>query len=175
MAKTVEFGLKKATGPLRFDGSVYYTKFDGFISKLLTGGTCGETFAECSLSGNPTPGDELKELLFTQRDATFYGVELLAQDDVAPIRAGVWGVEGQYDFVHAKFDDGDFVPRMPPHRIGGGLYYHDATWIARVNALHAFAQDEIGTDETRDRQLHARQRRAELHVRGEAPTKASRR
>jgi iron complex outermembrane receptor protein len=148
IAKTVELGLKKATGPLRFDGSVYYTKFDGFISKFLTGGTCGEAFDECSLSGN-APGDEFKELLFTQRDATFYGAELAAEYDVAPIWAGVWGVEGQYDFVHATFDDGDYVPRMPPHRLGGGLYYRDAAWIARVNALHAFAQDELGFDETR--------------------------
>ena len=46
------------------------------------------------LSGNPAPGDEFKELLFTQRDATFYGAELLVEYDVAPIWAGVWGVEG---------------------------------------------------------------------------------
>jgi iron complex outermembrane receptor protein len=151
IAKTAELGLKKASGPLRFDGSVYYTKFDGFISKFLTGGTCGGTFDECSLSNPPDPpgpGDEFDELLFTQRDATFYGAELLVQYDVAPIWAGVWGVEGQYDFVHAKFDDGDYVPRMPPHRLGGGLYYRDAAWLARVNALHAFAQDELGFEET---------------------------
>jgi len=150
VAKTVEFGLKKATGPLRFDGSVYYTKFDGFISKFLTGGECGESFADCTLAGGaPDPdGEAFKELLFTQRDATFYGAELIAQYDVAPIWAGVWGVEGQYDFVHAKFDDGDYVPRMPAHRLGGGLYYRDAAWIARVNALHAFKQDELGFEET---------------------------
>lgn len=147
VAKTVELGLKKANGPLRFDGSVYYTKFDGFISKFLTGGTCGEEFTDCNIFGGG--GGEFKELLFTQRDATFYGAELAFEYDVAPIWAGVWGVEGQYDFVHAKFDDGDYVPRMPPHRLGGGLYYRDAAWIARVNALHAFAQDELGFDETR--------------------------
>jgi iron complex outermembrane receptor protein len=148
VAKTVELGLKRASGALRFDSSVYYTKFDGFISKFLTGGNCGEAFADCSLSGNPAPGTEFKELLFTQRDATFYGAELAVQYDVAPIWAGIWGVEGQYDFVHAKFDDGDYVPRMPPHRLGGGIYYRDAAWVAHVNALHAFAQDELGFEET---------------------------
>lgn len=148
VAKTIEVGLKRAKGAFRFDSSVYYTKFDGFISKFLTGGTCGEAFSECSLSGNPTPGGDFKELLFTQRDATFYGAELAVEYDVAPIWAGMWGVEGQYDFVHAKFADGDYVPRMPPHRLGGGLYYRDAAWIARINALHAFAQDELGYEET---------------------------
>jgi iron complex outermembrane recepter protein len=148
VAKTVEVGLKRANGAFRFDGSLYYTKFDGFISKFLTGGTCGDTYGTCTLSGTPTPDTDFKELLFTQRDATFYGTELSAEYDVAPIWAGVWGVEGQYDFVHAKFADGDYVPRMPPHRLGGGVYYRDAAWIARVNALHAFAQNELGFEET---------------------------
>jgi iron complex outermembrane receptor protein len=149
VARTIELGLKRTKGSLRFDGSVYYTKFDGFISKFLTGGTCGDTFDTCSISGAPNPGGEFKELLFTQRNATFYGAELAAEYDVAPIWAGLWGVEGQYDFVQAKFDEGDYVPRMPPHRVGAGIYYRDAAWLARIMALHAFAQDELGFEETR--------------------------
>lgn len=149
-ARTVELGLKRATGALRFDSSVYYTDFGGFISKQVTGGECGVTFTECTLAGlgGPVGPETFDELLFTQRDATFYGAEFLVQYDVAPIWAGVWGVEGQYDFVHAKFDDGEYVPRMPPHRLGGGLYFRDFAWIARANLLHAFAQDELATNET---------------------------
>ena len=60
----------------------------------------------------------------------------------------MWGLEGRYDFVHAVFDDGSFVPKMPPHRLGGGLYYRDANWLARVNLLHAFAQHEFATFDT---------------------------
>ena len=36
---------------------------------------------------------------------------------------------------------------MPPHRLGGGIYYHDASWLARAGLLHAFAQDEFGINE----------------------------
>jgi iron complex outermembrane receptor protein len=151
IAKTVELGVKKAAGPFRFDCSLYYTKFDGVISKFLTGGECGETFAQCSLAGGaPDPnGEAFKELLFTQRDATFYGAEVSVEYDVAPVWKGLWGIAGQYDFVHARFDEGDYVPRMPPHRLGGGLYYRDASWLARIDALHAFAQDNLGFAETR--------------------------
>jgi iron complex outermembrane receptor protein len=60
----------------------------------------------------------------------------------------VWGIEGQYDFVRAKFDDGTNVPKIPPHRLGGGIYYRDANWLARVNLLHAFRQDRIAAFET---------------------------
>jgi iron complex outermembrane receptor protein len=143
-ARTVELGLKRATGDLRFDASVYYTDFGGFIYKNLTGNTCDATFDSCGAGG----GTELNQLIFQQKDATFYGAELLVQYDVAPIWQGIWGIEGQYDFVHAEFDDGQYVPRIPPHRLGGGLYYHDFAWVARANLLHAFAQDQIASTET---------------------------
>ncbi len=61
---------------------------------------------------------------------------------------GVWGIEGQYDFVHARFDGDGNVPRIPPHRVGAGIYYRDANWFARINMLHAFDQTRIAASET---------------------------
>ncbi len=141
-AKTIEFGVKKAAGSFRFDGSIYATRFDGFISKGLTGIGCGGTIDTCGLR------DELDQLVFEQRDARFYGAEFIAQYDIAPIWNGIWGVEGQYDFVNAKFDNGENVPRIPPHRLGGALYYRDGAWFARAAVLHAFEQDRIALNET---------------------------
>ena len=143
-ASTVEIGLKKATGAFRFDASTYYTHYRGFIYRQLTGVECGTFLDEC---GNPPPDETFDQVLFQQRDATFYGAELAAQYDVAPIWNGIWGVDAQYDFVRAQFADGENVPRIPPHRLGGGVYYHDANWLARVGALHAFEQDEFGLNE----------------------------
>jgi iron complex outermembrane receptor protein len=145
-AQTIEIGLRKSKAPFRFDVAAYHTRFDGFILKQLTGETCDDTLATCA----PGPGGELDQVLFSQRNATFTGAELQAQLDVAPIWRGVWGVDGQYDFVHARFDDaeGGNVPRIPPHRAGAGLYYRDAAWFARLGFLHAFEQDRIGDDET---------------------------
>jgi iron complex outermembrane recepter protein len=141
-ARTLEFGLKRAAGTLRFDAAAYYTKFDGFIFKRLTGVECGATLVSC---GTDT---ELKQLVFEQRNATFYGVETAAQYDVAPLWRGVWGVEGQYDFVRAQLDTTSNVPRIPPHRLGAGVFYRDANWFARVNTLHAFDQTKIADNET---------------------------
>jgi iron complex outermembrane receptor protein len=56
---------------------------------------------------------------------------------------GFWGVDGQYDIVRATFTDGTNVPRIPPQRIGGGVYFRSAEWLARVSLLHAFAQNDI--------------------------------
>jgi iron complex outermembrane receptor protein len=80
-ASTIEAGLRKATGAFRYDATAFYTQFDGFIFKGLTGRECGETISSCGVAGQ----DELDEVIFDQRNATFYGVELSAQFDVAPI------------------------------------------------------------------------------------------
>ena len=122
--------------------SGYRTNFKNFIFKRFTGAKCDDDFASCGT------GTELDQIVYSQRDATFTGAEVLAEHDIARIWRGVWGIEGRYDFVHAVFDDGSFVPKIPPHRLGGGVYYRDANWLARVNLLHAFAQDEFATFDT---------------------------
>jgi iron complex outermembrane receptor protein len=146
-ARTVELGLKKDKGPFRFDASAYYTAFDGFIFKQLTGETCDVTLASCSPGGG---GGDLKQVLFSQRDAVFRGAELQAQLDLGHIWHGTWGVDGRYDFVRASFDDtaGGNVPRIPPHRAGVGLFFRNEAWRARASLLHAFEQDKFGANDT---------------------------
>jgi len=138
VAKSVEIGLRRPTGPFRFEITGYYTRFDGFIFRRLTGNTCDGDTAVCG----PGAGD-LKEAIYSQRDAIFRGGEFQSQWDVAPLWMGWWGIENQFDVVRATFTDGTNVPRIPPMRVGGGLFYHDGNWLARVNLLHAFAQNDI--------------------------------
>ena len=141
-ANTFEVGFKRAKGDFRFDVSAYRTEFKNFIFKRFTGAKCDDDFASCGT------GTELDQIVYSQQDATFLGAELLSEYDVARIWRGVWGIDGQYDFVHATFKDGSFVPKMPPHRLGGGIYYRDLNWLARLNLLHAFRQDEFATFDT---------------------------
>jgi iron complex outermembrane receptor protein len=137
-ATSVEAGLRRAAGPFRFEATAYYTRFKGFIFRRLTGDTCDADTGVCG------PGvGELNEAIYTQRDATFRGAEFQSQLDIAPIWHGWWGIEDQFDVVRATFTDGTNVPRIPPMRVGGGLFYRDSAWLARVNLLHAFAQKDI--------------------------------
>ncbi len=152
-ATTAEISLKKSTGAFRFDTSAYYTRYDGFIYRALQGLACdgaahdGHFHCEDSHAGDEHEEETFDLVFFRQRDANFYGLELSGQVDVAPIWRGVWGIDGQYDFVRAEFEDGENVPRIPPHRLGGGIYYRDANWFARAGVLHAFEQDKIGAEE----------------------------
>jgi len=139
-ATSVEIGLRRPTGPFRFEATAYATHFDGFIFRRLTGNTCDPDTGACG----PGLGDPaVREAIYSQRDANFRGAEFQFQWDVQPMWGGFWGVEGQYDIVRATFGDGTNVPRIPPQRLGGGVYFHSAEWVARVNLLHAFAQNDI--------------------------------
>lgn len=159
-ATTAEVGLKKARGAFRFDASAYYTRYNGFIYRALQGLDCdpvahGGEF-NCVESGHGHDDDHdhghghthmFDLVYFRQRDADFYGVEIAAQYDVGRVWNGVWGIDGQYDFVRASFTNGENVPRIPPHRLGGGLYYSDDNWFARAGVLHAFDQNQFGAEE----------------------------
>lgn len=151
-ANAIELGLKKAKGRLRFDGSVYYARYDSFIFKQLTGVECEGTLSTCGEEEEEHEEEEeghsheaLDQVAFQQRKATFDGVELAAQFDIGSLWNGTWGIDGQYDFVRARFS-GDNVPRIPPHRLGGGVYYRDANLFARVGVLHAFEQDKVNAE-----------------------------
>jgi iron complex outermembrane receptor protein len=143
-AKSIEIGLKRVDGPLRLDASAYATRFDGFIYRRLTGVSCGHEFESCGEE------DEFDQSVYSQRKARSHGAELAAQWDALEVGPNVFGLEGQYDFVRAKFSNGENVPRIPPHRLGGGAFWRSQHgFFARIGLLHAFAQDKTGPIETR--------------------------
>ena len=143
VASSIEVGLRRAAGPFRFEATAYLTRFNNFIYRRLTGAMCDATFDTCGV-----PGGGLKQAVYSQRDAIFRGGEFQSQWDIAPLWAGVFGLESQFDLVRATFTDGTNVPRIPPVRVGGGVFYRDGSWLARVNLLHAFSQNNITDVET---------------------------
>jgi iron complex outermembrane receptor protein len=143
-ATGVEASLRKPQGRWRFDATVFHTRYRNFIFRQETGLLCDDEFDSCGLGG----GTELRQVVFAQRDARFRGAELATQIDLTQVGELTFGIDGQYDFVDARFTGGTFVPRIPPHRLGGGAYLRNAEWFARVGVLHAFAQNNLALNET---------------------------
>ncbi len=141
-AKIVEIGLKRTQEAFRFDGKAYYTRYDNFIFQQPTGNFCNGDFASCGT------GTELLQTFISQRDAIFRGAELAWQWDVTPWGPGIFGVDGQYDTVRATFTDGSNVPRMPPQRVGGGMFWRNDNWFLRMGLIHAFPQYDLAEFET---------------------------
>jgi iron complex outermembrane receptor protein len=144
-ANSAELGLLRFQGDFRFDAKVYYTYYNNFIVRQATGILCGATFATCG-NGIDT---EFIQTIYSQRDAIFRGTEVAWQWDLVPVATGIFGVDGQYDFVRATFAaDGGNVPRMPPMRVGGGAYWRAENWFVRMGLLHAFGQRDLGVNDT---------------------------
>jgi iron complex outermembrane recepter protein len=143
IAHTAELGLLRFQGDFRFDAKVYYTYYNDFIFRQATGTLCGASFATCGID------TEFIQTIYSQRDAIFRGGEVAWQWDVVPVASGIFGVDGQYDFVRATFAaDGGNVPRMPPMRVGGGAYWRAENWFVRMGLLHAFGQRDLGVNDT---------------------------
>src|SRR5215468_9556490 len=144
-ANSAELGLQRFQGDFRFDAKIYYTYYNNFIFRRATGILCGATFATCG-NGIDT---EFIQTIYSQRDAIFRGTEVAWQWDLVPLATGIFGVDGQYDFVRATFAaDGSNVPRMPPMRVGGGAYWRADDWFVRMGLLHVFGQQDLGVNET---------------------------
>ncbi|MFZ8420390.1 hypothetical protein ACO1MI_13860, partial [Staphylococcus aureus] len=79
------------------------TRFSNFIYRRLTGVMCGGDFDSC---GNGDPGNEGRQAVYSQRDATFRGAEFQSQLDIGAFNGGIWGIENQFDVVRATFTDG---------------------------------------------------------------------
>lgn len=141
-AESIELGLKRAQGQFRFEASIYATQYKDFIFKDVTGNRCVDDFSTCGAVG------PLTQVAYRQRDAYFRGAEIIAQLDVTPLGSGMFGIDGQFDIVRATFADGTNVPRITPMRAGGGLWWRSAEWYAKLGLLHAFAQNDIGNNET---------------------------
>ncbi len=123
--------------------SAYHTNYNGFIYGLLTGNSFDE-------EGNFFPDDSggFNELLYSQQDATFWGVEAQAHWHLFDGLNGRFGLNAQADYVRAEFDDGTNVPRIPPFRIGGGIFYETTRFEAEIGVLYNAEQDKVSVNET---------------------------
>jgi iron complex outermembrane receptor protein len=123
--------------------SAFRTAFDGFIAGVLTGNSYDE-------NGNFFVGDTgaFKELFYLQRDATFRGFEAQVHLPLWDVAGGAVGIDAQADYVRAEFDGGGNVPRIPPLRYGGGVFYERNGLELRAGFLHTARQDDVAANET---------------------------
>ena len=142
-ANSVEGTLRFKTATFRFEGSAWAAKFTNFIYGRLTGRTCddeGTCVDDSSLA--------LKELLYEQRDATFWGLEGKSTIGLATTKSGVLGLDLTADYVRATLQGGTNVPRIPPYHVGGGPTWQSEALDVGVRVTYAGEQDKPGPTET---------------------------
>jgi iron complex outermembrane recepter protein len=128
----IDAQLKWKSGGHSVTLGAYATKFKNFIGLFNTGN-------EVSVDGELLPEAEFRAV-----PALFKGLELegkFALNDE-------WTLKMRGDYVHAKDTrNNQYLPRISPLRLGGGLDYRLGNWNARVDVLHAFKQNNVAENE----------------------------
>jgi len=128
----IDAQIRWKDGKNSFSAGPYYTKFSSFIGLLNTGSIV-------TVQGQP-----LQEAKFTEVAASFTGFETEGKFNLNDnIDLKLTG-----DYVRAtNLTSGEALPRIAPLRLSAGLQYQKNTLGARLNVLHAFAQERIAANE----------------------------
>ena len=124
----IDAQIRWKDGKNSFSAGPYYTRFSSFIGLLET--------------GNLQAG--LPEAKFTALPASFKGFEAEGKFNLHDnLDLKLTG-----DYVRAtNLSSGEALPRIAPLRVGAGLQYQKNSFGARLNLLHAFAQERIASNE----------------------------
>lgn len=134
-SRNVELSLQKTAGLVRWKANVFRNKVSDFIYGQITGQLVDE-------EGNP--GDELRQRIFLQADATIQGAE--AELEYNPHGAG-WSGRVFADTTHGKLEQGGSLPLQPATRFGASTGYKMGQWRAGLSLVHAQSQDRLATFE----------------------------
>jgi len=128
---------------VHFESALWGAKFDDFIFGNLTGRRCDDD-GLCAVGADAG----LKELVYQQEGAKFWGAETKATFDVVQNASGTLRVLGLADYVRAKLDDGENVPRISPYHVGVGLNWDGAALGGGFLLKYSGRQDDVGFAES---------------------------
>jgi iron complex outermembrane recepter protein len=141
-ANSAEVSLRWQRPDSEFHASLWAVQFSHFIYGRLTGLTCDDA-GTCGPSGG-----DLRQLQYMQGDASFKGLELHWERQVAAGGYGALEFQAMGDLVRATLDAGGNVPRIPPWHAGAGLHWEHGAFDAGAFLKYSGAQDQPGEGDT---------------------------
>lgn len=128
----IDAQLRWKNGKSNMSVGAYYTRFNNFIGLFNTGNEID------------VDGELLPEAQFAAVPATFKGLEIEGQYALTD----QWLFNWRGDYVHAKDKrNNEYLPRISPLRLGGGLQYRLNSFSAKLDVLHAFKQNKVAENE----------------------------
>jgi iron complex outermembrane receptor protein len=144
---SLDLGLRSQRESFSGSVSVFYMDYSNFTWGRFTGNSWDEDGTTQFLNDPDLLLGELREVAFSQADAWFYGGELEGHADLFALAGGTLGLDGSLDYVRAEVDH-ENVPRIPPLRLGAGVYFSHPRWRVRLGVRRVEEQDRLGAFET---------------------------
>jgi len=134
-SRNIELTVQKTAGLVRWKANLFRNKVKDFIYGNVTGNLLDE-------EGNP--GDELRERIFEQGNATVRGAE--AELEYNPFGAGLSG-RVFADTSRGKLDGAGNLPLQPATRVGVSAGYKAGAWRTGLSLIHTQSQDRLASFE----------------------------
>ncbi|NQY38103.1 MAG: TonB-dependent receptor [Alteromonadaceae bacterium] len=148
----IDITWRKFEGDFGFVLGAFYNHIDDYLYQVNTGLFADDGHGheeEHELEGVHDDLDEHEEeglpvYNYQQHDVEMYGVEaeVIYQWNSA-IKISLFS-----DYIKAKLDGGDNLPRIPPMRVGGQFDYQGNNYAAQLSVTRYFEQDDIAEHET---------------------------
>ena len=136
----IDLQLRWKQGEHSFSVTGFYTRFDNYITSLLTGNFRDE-------DGKLNPAGELPESQVQAVPAVFKGLEFAGKFHVYE-GTGALDMRLKGDYVRATDRrSGDPLPRISPLRLGFGLDYSLSRFGATLDVTRTFEQDRVADNE----------------------------
>jgi iron complex outermembrane receptor protein len=143
-ANSLETTLRGNHDRVTYEAALWQAHFDHYIYGALTGRTC-DADGTCFDDGS----GELKELNYTQANATFVGAEGKVSFALGSDPKSGFSLDVLADTVRATLDNGGGnVPRMPPYHVGAGVHWDGAGFDAGFMVRYSAEQDKLAAAET---------------------------
>ncbi|MFD2365657.1 TonB-dependent receptor [Pseudoduganella sp. GCM10020061] len=134
-SRNIELTMQKTTGLVRWKANLFQNDVKDFIYGDITGNLLDD-------EGNP--GDELRERIFAQADATIRGAE--AELTINETGQG-WSGRLFADRSRGTLDHGGSLPLQPADRVGATIGWKSSAWRAGVSLVHGMEQDRLARHE----------------------------
>jgi iron complex outermembrane recepter protein len=128
---SIDIGLRKTTGPMQWQASLYNNRFKNYVYGSSTDangdGLADRVDDQNVIQNDPSQPDagEFSRLQYAQAKARFQGVEL--QWRWQPVNSP-WSLRSFADVARGTIDAAGNAPRMSPSRVGVSTHYAAGAW-----------------------------------------------
>ena len=130
-ANNIDLTWKRTGQGLRWTVNLFYNQVSDFIYLENTG----------------IEMDELPVARYTQADAILSGYEAEISMPLNETNGGEWRGRLFSDYTRGKLDDGGYLPRIPPMRLGAQVDYTSSFMTFGMKATHHMEQDDTAAFE----------------------------